>query len=159
MAQIIFFARMRIVFLFIFILNVIAFGSNGLTIKINDRIPSFTYGDSKQQTKWNQKTKKWIDSFTFCTRRFLSTTSSQIGEENDENKNHMESVQMGDDASVHIMQGPFSSQDFAKSKCWGKKPLLIRSAFDPLEVEQEFGKWPDKDDLAMLSYDEDAESR
>ena len=160
---------MRILFLFIFISNVVAFVNNPFDIRRIYTTPLSTYGDPKQD-KWNQKTK-WIDTVTYCSwssshahknnrfntvSRFLSS-SSQTEEENEKLKN-TQNVRMVE-TSVQIMQGPFSSQDFAKSRCWGKKPLLIRSAFDPLQVKQEFGKWPDKDDLVMMSCDEDAESR
>lgn len=66
-----------------------------------------------------------------------------------------------EDAIVSVLevQGPFTPQMFANTKCWGTQPLLIRSAFDPVQIENNFGAWPSKEDLSMLACDEDAESR
>jgi len=80
--------------------------------------------------------------------------------ETDENSNddiHSQVVRLGE--PIQEIQGPLTAGILAESNCWGQQPLLIRSAFDPHEVEKEFGAWPQKEDISMLACDEDAESR
>ena len=59
---------------------------------------------------------------------------------------------------IKVLQGPFSGELLASSKCWGRRPLLIRSAFDAASL---LGNktWPSWDQVSMLGCDEDAESR
>lgn len=69
---------------------------------------------------------------------------------------------------VSIIDGPFSREVFASTGCWGRRPVLIKKAFDAdtllsrcdEEKEQdESSMWPSWDDVALLSCDEDGESR
>ena len=77
-----------------------------------------------------------------------------------------------DDKHTSILEqmGPFNSQMFAQSKCWGMQPLLIRSAFDPNQLQPQSNNhhddsneilypWLSKEQLCILACDEDAESR
>lgn len=80
---------------------------------------------------------------------------------------------------ISIIDGPFSKDTFASTGCWGRRPVLIRRAFDAEtllsqnaedeepddgEEEQEDGEsavsmWPSWNDVALLSCDEEGESR
>ena len=68
---------------------------------------------------------------------------------------------------VSIIDGPFSRGVFASTGCWGRRPVLIRNAFDAdtllsqsdEEEQDESSMWPSWDDVALLSCDEDGESR
>lgn len=68
---------------------------------------------------------------------------------------------------VSIIDGPFSRELFASTGCWGRRPVLIRNAFDAdtllsqcdEEEQDESSMWPSWDDVALLSCDEDGESR
>ena len=68
---------------------------------------------------------------------------------------------------VSIIDGPFSREVFASTGCWGRRPVLIRNAFDADtllsqcddEGQVESSMWPSWDDVALLSCDEDGESR
>ena len=56
---------------------------------------------------------------------------------------------------------------FASTGCWGRRPVLIRRAFDAEtllsqdeeEQDESRGMWPSWNDVALLSCDEDGESR
>ena len=80
---------------------------------------------------------------------------------------------------ISIIDGPFSKDAFASTGCWGRRPVLIRRAFDaeillsqnedeePDEGEGEkeedgesaVSMWPSWNDVALLSCDEEGESR
>ena len=68
---------------------------------------------------------------------------------------------------VAIIDGPFSREVFASIGCWGRRPVLIRKAFDAdtllsqcdEEEHDESSMWPSWDDVALLSCDEDGEAR
>ena len=63
----------------------------------------------------------------------------------------------------------FNADLFSSSKCWGRRPLLIRNAFDhklllnhnlldDIEDNVEF-EWPSWKDVVEIASDDDAESR
>lgn len=64
-----------------------------------------------------------------------------------------------------IIDGPFSVNKFASSHCWGRLPLLVRSAFDAntllcsADDGEEGCSWPSWNDVALLSCEDDGESR
>ena len=85
---------------------------------------------------------------------------------------------------ISIIDGPFSKDTFASTGCWGRRPVLIRRAFDAESLlsqkvedegadegeggeEDEDGEdgesavsmWPSWNDVALLSCDEEGESR
>lgn len=68
---------------------------------------------------------------------------------------------------VSIIDGPFSREVLASTGFWGRRPVLIRNAFDAdtllsqcdEEEHDESSMWPSWDDVALLSCDEDGESR
>ena len=53
--------------------------------------------------------------------------------------------------------GGFSARAFASSDCWGRRPLLIRGAFDPYPL---LGRaWPSWEEVVEIAGDVDSESR
>ena len=58
----------------------------------------------------------------------------------------------------------FDRETFAKSNCWGRRPFLMRGAFDPevlLESQDQKDDtlWPSWEDVVDIASDDDSESR
>jgi hypothetical protein len=58
----------------------------------------------------------------------------------------------------------FNRDIFAKSNCWGRRPFLMRGAFDPnllmgTTSANEDSAWPSWDDVVNIAADDDSESR
>ncbi|KAL3791103.1 hypothetical protein HJC23_012088 [Cyclotella cryptica] len=58
----------------------------------------------------------------------------------------------------------FNGEVFAKSNCWGRRPFLMRGAFDPgLLLDKNIcgddNSWPTWDDVVDIASDDDSESR
>lgn len=80
-------------------------------------------------------------------------------------QNHHENIDNEDEFRYHSsvyptkidhieIKGLFTPQKFAESKCWGRRPLLIRGAFS-YETNHD-NSWPTIDDLLSLStFDDD----
>ena len=64
---------------------------------------------------------------------------------------------------IKELDGPFTPQLFASSKCWSFQPLLVRNAFPTSEQQHNrhdnIHGWPTIEDLQFLASDEDAEVR
>lgn len=74
-----------------------------------------------------------------------------------------------DDDDGHL----FNAAIFSASKAWGRRPFLLRNAFDPDKLmvldndtnmqeaddDSEFGPWPSWQDVVDIASDDDAESR
>ncbi|KAL7555028.1 hypothetical protein ACHAWF_018609 [Thalassiosira exigua] len=65
-------------------------------------------------------------------------------------------------------RGDFDASSFAASGCWGRRPLLVRGAFDPSSLlddsdgggeGEEAPPWPSWEDVVDVATDEDSESR
>ena len=82
---------------------------------------------------------------------------------------HLDATSTTSATDVSIIDGPFSRELFASTGCWGRRPVLIRNAFDAEALlsqnnEEELlgdesSMWPSWDDVALRSCDEDGESR
>ena len=68
-----------------------------------------------------------------------------------------DSMKKEESVEIIVTDGPFTKELFTKSDCWGVRPLLIRNAFD--RTNNNNNSWPSWEEVAMLSCDEDAESR
>ena len=57
--------------------------------------------------------------------------------------------------------GPrFGAEAFASARCWGRRPFLMRNAFDPaLLLGDDCCAWPSWEDVVDVATDEDAEAR
>lgn len=58
----------------------------------------------------------------------------------------------------------FNKEIFANSNCWGRRPFLMRGAFDPESLmagRDEYGDaaWPSWDDIVDIASDDESESR
>ena len=58
----------------------------------------------------------------------------------------------------------FSGEVFAKSNCWGRRPFLMRGAFDPdlllnKSIGEDDNSWPTWDDVVDIASDDESESR
>lgn len=63
----------------------------------------------------------------------------------------------------------FNAHRFASSNCWGRRPFLMRGAFDPnllldncdddIDGEEEAKPWPSWEEVVEIAADDDAESR
>jgi hypothetical protein len=62
---------------------------------------------------------------------------------------------------VKVVSGQFTAEMFASSRCWGQQPLLVKSAFSNQNKgdDDDESPWPSWNDIVMMGYDEDAESR
>jgi hypothetical protein len=63
---------------------------------------------------------------------------------------------------VKVVSGQFTAEMFASSRCWGQQPLLVKSAFSNQnkgDDDDDESPWPSWNDILMMGYDEDAESR
>eukprot|EP00978_Attheya_sp_CCMP212_P039422 scaffold204683_cov54-Attheya_sp.AAC.3 len=64
---------------------------------------------------------------------------------------------------VKVVSGQFTAEMFASSRCWGQHPLLVKSAFSNQnkcdDDDNDESPWPSWNDIVMMGYDEDAESR
>ena len=63
-----------------------------------------------------------------------------------------------------VKQHAFNGDIFAKSNCWGRRPFLMRGAFDPDELmrnssEEDDPLWPSWSDVVDIASDDDSESR
>ena len=139
--------------------------------------PSSSFAPSTHQKVWPDAAGHDPPAASCCTRttrkraraRQLSATPTSVS-----------------DASttpidISIIDGPFSKDTFASTGCWGRRPVVIRRAFDAEillsqnedeepdegegeEKEEEDGEsavsmWPSWNDVALLSCDEEGEAR
>ena len=59
----------------------------------------------------------------------------------------------------------FNVKEFASSNCWGRRPFLMRGAFNPSDLllmddnDDNAGQWPTWEEVVDIASDEDSESR
>lgn len=80
-------------------------------------------------------------------------------------------VEFRTDGSDAINDHRFNANAFASSNCWGRRPFLMRNAFDPHLLLDDVGQnhdergeeatfaWPSWEEVVEIAADEDSESR
>ena len=84
-------------------------------------------------------------------------------------------VILDDTSNVESNNGVFNAASFSASKAWGRRPLLLRNAFNPEELmaldddadvdesnnndDDDVAAWPSWQDVVDIASDDDAESR
>ena len=120
----------------------IAFASHSLVVS-----PSFFSPTNSLLQNQKRKYDTHHDVFHRETRSW-----KLFSEKTNNNSVEKESIE------IVVKNGPFTKELFTNSDCWGVRPLLIRNAFDRTN-DNDYDFWPSWEEVAMLSCDEDAESR